>query len=106
MATLGLTMKSLNGNTQVTTDTVSQWERDTLATAINSPSLVNNPSIKGVFCLLSQPDNSLVDNWFSAAIMTHPIAELTSSNTPSTSGGGTPASDPNNVHVEVAAPKK
>jgi hypothetical protein len=100
MASLGLAMQALNGDTHVAADTVSQWERDTLSTAANSPSLANNPSVKGLFCLLGQPDNSLVDNWFSAAIMTHPIAALTTSTTPSTNGHD-PASTTS--HVEVSS---
>lgn len=99
VAALGLTMKALNGDTKVTADTVSQWERDTLSTAANSPSLANNSSVKGLFCILGQPDNSLVDGWFSGAIMTHPIAALTTSTAPSTSG-----SNPTNVPVSTSAP--
>lgn len=99
VASLGLTMKSLNGDTHVTADTVSQWERDALSTAANSPALANNPSVKGLFCLLGQPDNALIDNWFSGAIMTHPIAALTTSTAPVTSG----SSDPSGVPVSTSA---
>ena len=94
VAALGLTMKALNGNTQITAATVSQWERDALATVANSSSLANNSSVKGLFSVLGQPDNTLIDSWFSAAIMTHPITALTASTAPSTSGSATPTASP------------
>lgn len=103
---LGLTMKALNGNTQVTAATVAQWERDTLADVANSPSVANNPSIKGVFSLVGQQDNGLIDTWISAAVMTHPIAALTTSTSQvtsgdtSSSGSTTPVTVPLS-HVEV-----
>lgn len=99
VASLGLTMNALNGDTHVTADTVSQWERDTLSTVANSSALANNPSVEGLFCLLGQSDNSLVDNWFSAAIMTHPIVALNISTDASTSGSNLPIASPS--HIEV-----
>ena len=106
IATLALTMKALNGDTHVAADTVSQWERDALSTAANSPALANSPSVKGLFCLLGQSDNLLIDSWFSGAIMTHPIAALTSSTSPLTSGTS-PTNEPSPVtaplsHVQVS----
>lgn len=100
MGDLALTMKALNGNTQVTAATVAQWERDTLADIANSPSVANNPSIKGVFCLVGQQDNTLIDKWFSAAIMTHPIPALTKSTDPVTSDS-TPLAVPVS-HIQVS----
>jgi hypothetical protein len=95
----------LNGDTKITADTVSQWERDTLSAVANSSSLAKNSSVKGLFSLLGQPDNTLVDCWFSAAIMTHPITALTTSTAPTTSGS-TPTTEPVSTsappgHVEV-----
>ncbi len=105
LGALALTMKALNGDTQISAATVAQWERDTLADIANSPSLANNPSIKGVFSLVGQQDNGLIDTWASAAIMTHPITALTSSTNPVTggstpNGGSTPVAVPLS-HVEV-----
>jgi hypothetical protein len=80
-----LTMAKLNGQS-TTLDRISDWERDTLSAAAYSAALANAPSVKALICLLAQPDNRLIDNWFSAAIITHPISSLTISTATTTSG--------------------
>jgi hypothetical protein len=95
-----LTMAQVNGQTP-TPDRIADWERDTLSAAAYTEALANAPSVKALICLLAQPNNGLIDNWFSAAIITHPISSLTTSTAPTTSGA-TPSSQSVSVsHVQV-----
>jgi hypothetical protein len=93
-----MTMATVNGQ-PITLDRLSDWERDTLSAAAYSASLANAPSAKALICLLAQPDNRLIDNWFSSAIITHPISSLTISTATTASGVATPVSTIS--HVEV-----
>jgi hypothetical protein len=93
-------MAQVNGQT-TTPDKIADWERDTLSAAAYSEALANAPSVKALICLLAQPDNGLIDKWFSAAIITHPISSLTTSTAPTTSGA-TPSPQGTSVaHVQV-----
>ena len=80
-----LTMAKVNGE-PITPDKIADWERDTLSAAAYSEALANAPSVKDLICLLAQPDNGLIDSWFSSAIITHPLSLLTTSTAPTTSG--------------------
>lgn len=93
-----LTMATVNGQ-PMTPERIADWERDTLSTAAYSEALANAPSVKELICLLAQPDNGLIDSWFSAAIITHPLSLLTTSTAPTTSGGSNPSITV--AHVQV-----
>lgn len=93
-----LTMAKVNGE-PITPDKIADWERDTLSAAAYSEALANAPSVKDLICLLAQPDNGLIDSWFSSAIITHPLSLLTTSTAPTTSGN--PPSPSSTSHVQV-----
>jgi hypothetical protein len=93
-------MASVNGQ-PTTPDRIADWERDTLSAAAYSEALVNAPSVKALICLLAQPDNGLIDNWLSAAVITHPISSLTTSTAPTTGGGNSPSPVLTVAHIQV-----
>jgi hypothetical protein len=92
----------LNGQLRPSVDQISQWERDTLAN-IAAANSSNEALGKAVFCVESLTDNTLVNGWFSAAMIAFPIARLTTSTAPLTTSSGVPSTDPTGQdHVQVS----
>jgi hypothetical protein len=96
----------LNGQLKPSADQISQWERDTLANVANNNSS-NDALAKAIFCTEALTDNTLVDSWFSAAVITFPTTSLTSSTAPLTTSSTAPSATPGtsgqpSSHVEVS----
>ena len=92
----------LNGQVSPSTDQISEWERNALAT-VALANLSNAKLTGAVIVLEAQPDDTLIDCWISAAVITHPIASLTTSTAPATSGSTTPNSGPNPIAVPATS---
>jgi hypothetical protein len=83
----------LNGQLKPSSDQISQWERDTLANVANANSS-DDALAKAIFCTEALTDNTLVDSWFSAAVITFPITTLTTSTAPLTTASTAPSALP------------
>lgn len=95
----------LNGQSNPSSDQISQWERDTLANVANNNSS-NDALAKAIFCTEALTDNTLVDSWFSAAVITFPTTTLTTSTAPLTTSSTAPSTFPavsgQPSHVQVS----
>jgi hypothetical protein len=100
IAAVAQTME-LNGQVSPSTDQISEWERNVLAT-VALANLSNTTLAATVIVLEAQPDDTLIDCWISAAVITHPTTSLTTSTAPATSGS-TPTSGPNPIAVPATS---